>query len=400
MLLEAGLAGLILGSSGCLGWLGWEMHRRNMTRWLGSYVRDLPRRRLPRKGEPVHLLLCIADHFEPNFSEAGGEGGNRITPEIAHRRVQHWLREFPRLARFRDSDGYPPQHTFFYPAEEYVPEHLHLLSELCQAGFAEVEIHLHHDRDTAAGLRHTLTAFRDTLAQRHGLLARRPDGQVAYAFIHGNWALCNSRPDGRWCGVNEEIEVLQETGCYLDLTLPSAPSATQTRTINRIYYAVNQPGRARSHESGVEVGYGQCPENGLMLLQGPLILDWKSRKWGLLPRLENGVIQKVRPAHPERIPLWLRARVQVPTRPDWFFVKLHAHGGPERDHEALLGSSIVHFHETLAERATRDPQFHYHYLTAREMYNLVRAAESGWTGTVAKARNFELIPGPQIRRPA
>jgi hypothetical protein len=51
------------------------------------------------------------------------------------------------------------------------------------------------------------------LHQRHGLLRKDPvTGQVLYAFIHGNWALCNSRPDGRWCGVKEEIKILLETG--------------------------------------------------------------------------------------------------------------------------------------------------------------------------------------------
>ena len=47
--------------------------------------------------------------------------------------------------------------------------------------------------------------------------------EVGYAFIHGNWSLCNSRPDGRYCGVNNELDVLRETGCYADFTLPSAP---------------------------------------------------------------------------------------------------------------------------------------------------------------------------------
>ena len=53
---------------------------------------------------------------------------------------------------------------------------------------------------------------------------------------------------------------------------------------------------------------------------------------------------------------------------------------------------MVRFHEALARRADRDHNFHFHYVTAREMYNLVRAAETGWNGTVDQARDFELIP--------
>src|SRR5262249_33803104 len=152
-------------------------------------------------------------------------------------RVERWVRDYPRrLGRFRDSDGRPPRHTFFYPPEEYAEEYLDGLAGLCRAGFGEVEVHVHHDRDTEEGLRATLLAYKDLLATRHGLLSRRrATGELVYGFIHGNWALCNSRPDGRWCGVNNELRILRETGCYADFTMPSAPSATQTRKINSLY---------------------------------------------------------------------------------------------------------------------------------------------------------------------
>ena len=99
------------------------------------------------------------------------------------------------------------------------------------------------------------------------------------------------------------------------------------------------------------------------------------------------------PATIERLPLWLRARVQVPSRPDWFFVKLHTHGAEESNQETLLGEPMVRFHSYLRECAERDPQFRYHYVSAREMYNLVKAAESGWKGDVRGARDFELTWG-------
>src|SRR5262249_8666881 len=89
--------------------------------------------------------------------------------------------------------------------------------------------------------------------------------------------------------------------------------------------------------------------------------------------------------------LWLRARVQVPARPDWFFVKLHMHGAREEDDAALLGEPMARFHEALADRAAADPRFHFHYVTAREMYNLARAAEAGWAGAVADALDYHLV---------
>jgi len=93
----------------------------------------------------------------------------------------------------------------------------------------------------------------------------------------------------------------------------------------------------------------------------------------------------------ERLNLWLRARVQMPSRPDWYFVKLYMHGAKEEDRRVILGQPLVRFHSDLARRAAIDPCFHFHYVTAREMYNLVRAAEAGWSNDVQEARDFELV---------
>jgi hypothetical protein len=367
------------------GFAAWQLHRRGLDRWLGPYLVQAPKRRLPRRGQEVHLLLAFADHYEPK--------DNRPAPEVARARVERWVQDYPRqFGRFRDSDGRAPRYTFFYPIEEYEPEYLDLLAGLCRQGFGEVEVHLHHHDDTEENLRAQLSAFRDLLAERHGLLARhRATGDLAYGFIHGNWALCNSHPGGINCGVNNELDILRETGCYADFTMPSAPHRTQTRKINSIYYARNRPGRPWSHDTGIDAGTGPAPADSLLLIQGPLVFDWARAKWGVVPRLENGCIQGSHPARIERLASWLRARVQVPTRPDWFFVKLHAHGATENAHEALLGEPMVRFHEELARRAREDPHFHYHYVTAREMYNLVKAAEAGWKGSVAEALDYELL---------
>ena len=362
-----------------------QARRRGLDRWLVPYLCQVLRRRLRRRGEDVHLMLCIADHFEPKW--------NNAPPEVADSRVASWVREYPQqFAGFRDSDGRPPRYTFFYPIDQYEPAHVDALAEFCRAGFGEVEVHLHHDSDTAENLRATLQAHKEIMARRHGLGARdRATGELVYAFIHGDWALDNSRPDGRCCGVNNELDVLRQTGCYADFTLPSYPSPTQTPTVNSIYYATDDPQRPRSHDSGVDVGTGPAPADALMLIQGPLVLDWTRRRLGIVPRVENGCIQANQPASIDRLAAWLRACVQVPGRPDWFFVKLHTHGAPEANQRVLLGEPMVRFHRDLARRAADDPHFHVHYVTAREMYNLARAAEAGWRGSVDEARDFELI---------
>jgi hypothetical protein len=241
-----------------------------------------------------------------------------------------------------------------------------------------------------------LSAFNELLAERHGFLARHKDtGALGYAFIHGNWALCNSRPDGRWCGVNNELAILRQTGCYADFTFPSAPNPTQPPTINSIYYATDQPGRPRSADRGVAIGAAPIPASSLLLIQGPLLLDWQRPKWRVVPRLENGCLQASQPPTLERLDYWLRARIQVPARPDWFFVKLRAHGAPEDAHEVLLGEPMVRFHEGLTRRARENPNFHYYYVTAREMYNLAKAAEAGYQGPVAGALDYAFVSNVQ-----
>jgi hypothetical protein len=341
--------------------------------------------RKTKTNEPRRLLLCLCDHWEP--------GHGHVSTAQADARVDAWCREYPRqFSRFRDSDGCRPRHTFFYPIEMYRQEEVERISELCREGLGEVEVHLHHDSDTEQNLRKTLIDWRQLLRQKYGLLSTdKHTGEVRYAFIHGNWCLDNSRPDGRWCGVNNELDVLRETGCYADFTMPAYPSNCQTRKINSIYYAVDDPKKPKSHDGGIDVGTAPQPANSLMLFQGPLLLNWRSRKYGLVPRVENANIQGNQPPTDRRLDLWLRARVQIPKRPDWFFVKLHTHGAPEPNQAVLLGKPMVHFHETLAARAAADPNFHYHYVTAREMYNLARAAEAGWAGPVSEARDFELV---------
>ncbi len=335
-----------------------------------SLVRLLRPPQVVQEG-PIHVFLCLADHFEPKWAAA--------PTHVQQERVARWARDYPSLAAgIEDSRGRPPQHTFFYPAEEYEPEYLDQLAGLCRGGFGDVEIHLHHDHDTSAGFREKIETFKQRLFFAHGLLSHDAEGRISYGFIHGNWALDNSRPDGRWCGVNDEITILRQTGCYADFTMPSAPDPGQTRIVNRIYYAIDDPARPNSHDWGVPAAVGETPpHDALLMIQGPLALDWRRRKWGLLPGLENGDLHARRLPTWSRFELWRRAGVSVVGQPHWLFIKLHTHGAQEANADVLLSEPMRAFHRALSHHARDRGSFRYYYVTAREMASLVHQAETG-----------------------
>jgi len=360
--------------------------------WLPAY---LARRRAAWNiSRETHLIICVCDHFEPFH------GANR---DEALRRVRRWEEEFPALsATCRDSGGHPLCHSFFYPIEQYDDDVISHLADLCYATRCETEIHHHHENDTAENLARTLERGKNDLA-RHGLLATDPEGELRFGFIHGNWALDNSHPTGAHCGVRNELRVLKEAGCYADFTMPSAPEPSQTATINSIYYATPTD-RPKSHNHGRPARAGvPAPEGDLLLVQGPLGLNWRWRKWGFLPRIENADLTPRNPPTLLRLRLWLNLNVHVQGRPEWIFAKLHAHGGIPHNMDMLLGEQMLSFHRSLPEFAASHPGFHFHYVTARELANIVHAAEAGKQGNPALYRDFRYtsrVRTPESRLPA
>ncbi len=342
---------------------------RNMQYWIGSHLAALlhPKAAVPA-GAHRHVYFCFADHYEPY--------GGTSDKAMAHRRVAQWLRDYPAVAdRHRDSNGRKPVHSFFYPAEEYDEALLDDVAGLCKAGYGDVEVHLHHDNDTADNLRQTLNAFADTLHHRHGLLRKDPaTGQIQWLFIHGNWALDNSRPDGRWCGVDNELDILVETGCVADMTMPSAPSDTQTRRINSIYFAKGHAGCRKSHDDGRPVKVGQWAQPGeLLMIQGPLTLNWREGKFGLIPRIESSELSLDAPPTAHRVGLWGQCGISVEGAAEHVFIKVHTHGATEKSMRMLFEQGGFDALWQQLEAQYRDqPGTSLHYVTAWEMYSKIR----------------------------
>lgn len=386
------LIGLGIGLLAVVALIVREIRQKHLLNWLGSYLRrNWPRAEVPA-GTTRHLLFCFVDHFEPQYQQPSYE------TECA--RVARWRQEYPKLCEgLRDADGRQPIHSFFYPEEEYRPEHIEPLVELCRMGLGEIEIHLHHHHDTEAGLREKLRRFTSILVNDHDALPLDPvTGQVRWSFIHGNWALDNSHPkgDGFGCGVNNELIVLREEGCYADFTFPAAPDPCQTSTINQIYYAKDDPTAPKSHDRGRPVQVGGQPWGDLMLIQGPLGFNFDSRKFGLIPRIENADVRTSCPPTVDRVDNWVRTGIHVEGRPEWVFVKVHTHGTQERDTDTLLGQPMRQAFEYMQSRYNDGRDWRLHYVSAREMYNIAKAAEAGLQGDPGQYRDH-VVPRPGYR---
>lgn len=365
--------------------IGSKMYDKGMDHWLPGYVhwaRSVDAARAAAGGGPIHVMFITVDHFEPGSD----------TP-----RLREWARGYARLAaRHHDSEGLPPRHTWFYPAEQFRGDQMAILSDMCRAGYGEVELHLHHGYDTSESLRAKLRRAERDFGTAGALVTGRP-ARTAFAFVHGNMSLDNSRGD-YFCGVNNEISLLQAEGCFADFMFPSLERRSQPRMVNRLYYAVDDPRRPGSYLAGgpeMEVGR---KHSGLLIFQGPLVIDFSNWSHVLYPAIDIASLDPGQPPTPHRVDTWIGARVHVLGRPQWLFVKTFAHGAKRAAWSNVLGEDADSMFSYLESRYNDGHNYVLHYVTAREAYNIAKAAEAGKSGNPARYRDYAVRPYPNSRR--
>jgi len=369
--------------------------RLSYLRWLPGYSWQQLTRRQPRGS--VHLIFALADHFEPAIVPEDGRA--RAPYDEQERRLEAWCRDYPEAVReFRDSSGRPFVHTYFYPAEQDDRALVARLAEHCHSGWGEVEIHLHHGIDgatSAAETRRQLAGFRDRLANDHGCLSY-VDGSGAphYAFVHGNFALANSA-NGYGCGVDEEMKILAETGCYADLTLPTgAFHRAQIAKVNSIYECALPLDRRAPHRKGRDLRLGRPLRTFPVIIQGPLMLDFDRSSRSGFGRFETAALTDANPPSLRRLRLWRRASISVQGRPDWLFIKLHCHSMYPNHRRAVLGEAMQSFLSELVAGAGERKET-LHFVTAREMVNMLWAACDGREGDPDQYRDYRLRLAPE-----
>ena len=362
------------------GWIGYRLYSSNMMIWLPNYVLE------DNSVEPVEgvtdIIFFVPDHWEP--------GGNLEPLNLS-------LKGYRSLCdQHKDADGIGFQASFFYPINSFRGFEVDSLVKMCAQGGGDIEVHLHHHGDTPETFRLKMLAGIDSL-RAHGALIS-PDGDTHFSFVHGNWALDNSRVyQGRdMCGVNNEIEILQELGCYADFTFPALTHTAQPTIVNEIYYCVDDPDKPKSHDSGVPTRVGYHPRaNEFMIFEGPLVVDWADWQSVTHPTFEDGNLYYEMETNLHRFEVWLNANIHVEGRSNWVFVRPFTHGchlRAEGSYENIYGENM-HRMLTEVERLYNDGQkYRLHYVTAREAYNIVKAAEDGKNGNPNDFRDYVLKP--------
>jgi len=363
--------------------------------WLSHYPlwrAGTTLRSFAENGATRHLIVVVANHFEPSWRA----DNSFCDLETQKRRVESWVKEARAAGlALKDHDGTPFRHTYFYPAEQYHRSLVEMIADLEADGLGAVEIHLHHGverPDTADQTRRALVEFRDLLAEEHNCLSRE-DGErrPRYAFVHGNLALANSL-GGRCCGVDNEMEILAETGCYADMTLPAAPVESQVAMINAIYQCGRPFNERAPHRVGRRLRVGDRVRPPV-ILTGPLIFDWSGLARSLpRPKLDDGALTAAYPPGATRLKRWRNARITVSGRPEWVFIKLYCHGFFTGDQETTLGHPMLRFWSDAIESADRGGQFKIHFATAREAFNIAMAAVDGRDGDPNLYRDYRLLP--------
>jgi len=311
---------------------------------------------------PTHIFFLFIDHFEPDWSVE---------------RTEEWAARYRVLAaRHHDSRGRITQHTWTYPGEQIEPAILGILRELMHDGLGEVEFHHHHDGDTsqtlAASFRYSIAEF-----QKYGFL-KTVTGETAFAFVHGNSGLDNA--DGEYCGVDDELRLLRQFGCFADFTFPALYHDAQPPSVNRIY-AARDDDQPKSYGKAwplLDLTRGKAD---LMIFQGPLVVapSWNIRR--LFLDVDDGNIHPAMPANATRVHRWVNARVHVDGRPDWVFIKTWGHSVSTReDMEEFLGGNFDAALTELERNFNDGTRYVLHYVTAREAYNLAMAAAAGAKG--------------------
>jgi len=162
--------------------------------------------------------------------------------------------------------------------------------------------------------------------------------------------------------------MLKECGCYADFTFPRPSGASEPAFTNSICFSktkTNQKKRA---------AVKNWPEEDLLIIDGPMGINWRNRRFCLFPRAENGEISARSRFTPHRARLWLDAAPQIEGDTKNLFLKLHAYGAVDSTVRYLFGESGMHdLYAYLEKYSIDNSDLILHYVSAYDMYRKIQA---------------------------
>jgi hypothetical protein len=352
-------------------------------------------------------MFAFVDHFEPdNFKST--------TPP---QELIAWVDDHMALAtKHVDADGQHPKHGYFLIVEPTIGNSLHArmagieltwLNKATYSGCGEVEYHLHHgvsdertrtEAEAIAEVR-SLTATAMGFWNDYGACwTAEVVPRCTFGFVHGNWALDNSLWNTgypRTCGVNHELSLLRELGCYADFTLPSW-STMDSPIQDSIYYAKDDDdwGSYKKPTNTQLVQVGQPAFGDLMLIEGPTSSGNAYQRSNI--GIKTGSGGYTDPPALGRMDVWVGRNIHVIGRDNWIFVKVYTHGCAQHfadcpaAWDAFFGPTAGKFYSDIEAKYNDGVNWKLHYVSAREMYNIIKAAEAGMTGDPNQYRDYAI----------
>jgi hypothetical protein len=132
-----------------------------------------------------------------------------------------------------------------------------------------------------------------------------------------------------------------------------------------------------------------APKGDLLFVTGPLAVNWRQRRGGIVPVIENGDLTAVNPPTPDRVDLWIRKGISVRGWGKWVFVKIHTHGAQEGPASMLLGKPFTVLFQHLLSRYNDGERSVVHFVTPREVYRCIRALESADERWIRQIESFD-----------